>query len=50
VDLEALRDDRLPSRLGQPQILLSPLFYSIQAVSLLTIIAVNPREKHERAE
>jgi len=40
---EAVRDDRLPSRLGLPQILLSSLFYTIQAISVFIIIVITER-------
>jgi len=42
---EAVRDERLPSRLGLPQILLSALVYTIQAISLSTIISFNKEGK-----
>jgi len=42
---EAVRVDRLPSRLGLPQILLSSLFYTIQAISPLIIIVFTKRKR-----
>jgi len=35
---EAVRDERLPSRLSLAQILLSALVHTIQAISLLIIV------------
>jgi len=42
---EAVRVDRLPSRLDLPQILLSSLLYSIQAISLLNITVFKKRKR-----